>query len=302
MGTGHDKRLHSIRCSSCNFDNKTLNPVIIYDPSASSRAGWSKKIFAMIDAYIDESGIHGGATACIVAGYFGKKGPWRSLEIKWNRVLRRFKVPLQKFHAKELEDKRSKADFLSELVRVVSECRVHPFCYGIFVDDFFKLSLNQRKFVTGAFWNAETGKFTTTGCPNKPYFLAFTECLKIVTAHTPMASRAHFFFGVDRPIEGYAKVLFRYFRTRSTDLSRKKFGTISFPLAKQTPQLQLADLFSYLSYKHMLERRVSGDWTSPPSKLLLPLLQNRKSEGDTYWRSERLIKEMISVVPNFPQN
>jgi hypothetical protein len=259
------------------------------------------KDFAVIDAYLDESGIHGDAKACIVAGYFGKKGPWRRLEAKWKAVLRRFKVPLSEFHAKEMVKKHDQAELLNELGQAVAECPVHPFCYGIFTDDFFKLSLSERKFVTGAFWNAGKGKFTTSGCPNKPYFLAFTECLKIVTSHTPLGSRAHFFFGVDRPVAGYATVLFRYFRAHSADPSRKKFGAIAFPLAKETPQLQLADLFSYLSYQHMLERRASGDWTSPPSRLLLSLLRNRKSEEDTSYRSEKLIRDMISVVPNLPK-
>lgn len=30
-----------------------------------------RKIFAMIDAYLDESGIHDKAAICVIAGYFG---------------------------------------------------------------------------------------------------------------------------------------------------------------------------------------------------------------------------------------
>jgi hypothetical protein len=33
----------------------------------------------MIDAYLDESGIHEGAEVCVIAGYFGGKGQWREI-------------------------------------------------------------------------------------------------------------------------------------------------------------------------------------------------------------------------------
>jgi hypothetical protein len=261
-------------------------------------------------AYLDESGIHGDAKACVVAGYFGKKGPWRRLETGWKATLKQFGVPLNKFHAKDAVTKRGffnkwsrdrHDEFLKRIGETVTNCSIHPVCYGIFTDDFFKLSLNERKFVTGAFWNANEKRFTTTGCPSKPYFVPFVECLNVVNSYTPMAGRTYFFFGVDRPVGKSAKALFRYIKLGSVALNTDKLGTISFPLASETPQLQVADLFSYLSYDHMLARKSSGDWNSRPSDLLLALLRNRNSPYDTSYRTEKLMREMISVVPDLPK-
>jgi hypothetical protein len=267
----------------------------------------------MLYAYLDESGIHGNAEACIVAGYFGKKGPWRRFEAQWESILgnRDFRVPLDKFHASKLIKRKGffadwsldrRDDFLNSLGNAVAACKVHPVCYGLFMADFYGFSLEERRFLTGATWDANQRRFRSTGCPSRPYFVAFNECLKVVTSYTPATERANFFFGVDRPAGDYATVLFRYLKTRSRIISTDKFGNIGFPLASVTPRLQLADLFSYLSYRHMLERRASGDWTSNPSALLLPLLRNRRSPEDTSFRTAALLRDMISVVPHLPRS
>ena len=59
------------------------------------------EVFAMIDAYLDESGIHAGATVCVIAGYFGGPGQMRKLERSWSRALREFSFEMADFHAKE---------------------------------------------------------------------------------------------------------------------------------------------------------------------------------------------------------
>jgi hypothetical protein len=265
----------------------------------------------MLLSYLDESGIHGNASPCvIVAGYFGKKGAWRRFEARWEGVLKRFRVPLDEFHALDAI-KRQKffapwpedthAQFLTALGQAVGQSLIHPICYGIYTEDFFKFSLNQRRFLTGATWDPKALRFTTTGNPNRPYFVTFVECLKIVASHTPSGARAQLFFGVDRPIAGYATALFRYIKSTSAGLHADRFGAIGFPLASASPRLQAADLFSYLSYRHMLERKISRDWSSRPSRLLLELLRNRKSPYDTSYRTDLLIRKMISVVPNLPE-
>lgn len=57
-------------------------------------------VYAMIAAYLDESGDS--AEVCVIAGYFGGTGQWRKFEVAWRKVLLRFAVPLDKFHAKDL--------------------------------------------------------------------------------------------------------------------------------------------------------------------------------------------------------
>lgn len=278
-------------------------------------------IFCMLKAYFDESGIHAGSKACLVAGYLGKIGPWRELVNGWKATLKKFGVPLHEFHAKDAVKKtgfflpweRDKSNaFLAELCKVTSESRIRPVCYGVFTDDFLSLSISERRFLTGATWDGEKKKFLSSGNPNKPYFVAFIECLKVATAHCPTAERVHFFFGTDRPASKYANGLFRYLELRAKAMQRSKsaiyqeanpakWGTIDFPKAGETPQLQVADLFSYLGYNHILERRQNGDWNTPPSGLLLALLRNRRSPLDTSYRTAELLRNMISVVPGLPK-
>lgn len=257
----------------------------------------------MQHAYLDESGIHKNASACVVAGYFGKKGPWRRFETAYRSVLKRFDVPLDEFHAKDVISKAGffyrwsrdqQQEFLTSIGEVVRRSRIYPVCSGFFVADFFNLSEKQRKFVTGGTWDGK--KFLTSGCPNKPYFVVFTECLKAVQKHVAGGQRAHFYCGIDRPAGEYAREVFGFYRTRPS--ANKKLGTIAFPHASEIPALQIADLFSYLTYQFMLERRQTKDWTAPPTEALAMLLFNRKAEGDTTLRDEKQLREMISVIPN----
>lgn len=59
-----------------------------------------RKIFAMIDAYLDESGIHKEASVCVIAGYFAGRGKWKRFEDDWRQLLADFNVPMERFHAK----------------------------------------------------------------------------------------------------------------------------------------------------------------------------------------------------------
>src|SRR2546422_4977723 len=61
-----------------------------------------RKILAMIDAYLDQSGIHDGAAICVIAGYFGGRGRLGKLETAWKQVLKDFRFPMSEFHAKNL--------------------------------------------------------------------------------------------------------------------------------------------------------------------------------------------------------
>jgi hypothetical protein len=112
-----------------------------------------------LEAYLDESGIHGGSEVYIVAGFFGKKGAWRRLETEWRRTHAEFRVPLEEFRAKKLMKREGvfrgltrerHEEFVNALARAIADSRIHPLCYGIFVADFFKFSLIERRFLTGA--------------------------------------------------------------------------------------------------------------------------------------------------------
>ena len=244
------------------------------------------KIFAMIDAYLDESGIHGGAAVCMIAGYFGGRSQLRKLEIEWLRVLKKFNFPLQDFHAKDLLKQRKHEPMLLALSQAIAEQRkVHPVSLGIVVEHFNLFPIELRRWMTGGRVNRNTHKWIDSGCPSKPYFCPFVRCLQIVTDCAPVGGKAHFFFGLDRSFSDYATQLFKQIKEQinkgiygSEWTSKGRLGEPSFPLAAETPQLQAADLFVHLNYQRALQNYAAdqeGDWMNVPvSEMLANCLHN----------------------------
>jgi hypothetical protein len=92
----------------------------------------------MIDAYLDESGIHEGAKVCVIAGYFGGSGQMKRLEKAWKKTLAEHSFEMKDFHAKDLIKVPKHALMLKSLAKLIGEQpRVYPVAYGIVVDDFY---------------------------------------------------------------------------------------------------------------------------------------------------------------------
>jgi hypothetical protein len=45
-----------------------------------------KSTLSTLTAYLDESGIHGDSSHCIVAGFVGSAREWNNFETKWQNV------------------------------------------------------------------------------------------------------------------------------------------------------------------------------------------------------------------------
>lgn len=270
-----------------------------------------RKTLAMIEGYLDESGIHQGANVCVIGGYFGGQGQWRKFEKLWNTTLKDFSV--EEFHAKRFRARdhngnrvepyknwtdRDSAEFLSALVHAIGRYKIHPVCCGIIVADFHRYSLNQRRYLTGA--TIRGGKFRSSGCPTKPYFMPFQACIDRICYHTENGVKAHFFCGSDRTLSDYALSLFKHLKDIARTGIREKLGNIDFPEARNTPHLQAADLFSYAMYQESLERLKSGDWTKPPTSLLRGLTIGQLLDRDCGYMDKDNLDEMLSFV-SIPQ-
>jgi hypothetical protein len=260
----------------------------------------------MIDAYLDEVGIHEGAAMCFIAGFFGGRGQWRKLEAGWMRTLDRFNVPLDEFHGLEAvkrrkffahwdEDKHER--FLDELSTVVTQFKVYPISFGIVVQDFLSFSENQRRFLTGMEVTPDL-RLTGTGNPNKPYFTPFMHTIKRVASYAPVGGRAHFFFGLDRPFYGYAQEMFRILEN-STHAGgyRERLGDTSAPMAKETPQLQAADYFAYLTYDHARECMNTGNWFRVAIKPLDMIVRHARSLDDHVFYNKQTLTFMLTTLP-----
>jgi hypothetical protein len=259
------------------------------------------KIFAMIDAYLDESGIHEGAACCVIAGFFGGRGQWKKFEEAWKQLLRDFKVPMEKFHAKHFypepkpdtwfNDQWSRRDdcklFHDAIADTISRYKkIHPVTAGIIVPAFNSFSLNDRRFLTGA-KSSIKGELVSQGSPERPYFVPFLMVVRQICEYAPVGGKAHFLFGIDRSFYRYATVLFEQIsndqlRIGSSLEWKDRLGISSAPRAANTAQLQAADFLAYLTYRHMLDTgHLLG--AVQPTALLLKCIQNRRSDEDFYF-------------------
>jgi hypothetical protein len=264
-----------------------------------------KKVFAMIEAYLDESGIHDTAKMCVIAGYFGGPGQMRKLEKAWKKTLVKYKFPMRNFHAKSLLKTRDHRPMLRDLAQVVGEQKkLYPVTYAIVIDDFYCFSLAQRRFLTGAILGATSGKLLTSGCPDKPYFAPFQNILKIVTDAAPVGGKAHFSFGLNTQFSKYALALFKQIVDNpppkdsaiATWKSRDRLGMPLFPLAADTAQLQAADLLVHLEYRMLDDWRTTGKTGESPDHIyeLLGLAwANRRSDSDHVYQNKENIQKAI---------
>lgn len=256
-----------------------------------------------IEGYLDESGIHEGSLACVVAGYFGGQGKWKKFERDWRQVLKTFRVPLDRFHAKKLFPKKrgwfdeewegDNVALLNALAdTIMGHPKITPISVGIMVDAFNSLPIDARRYLTGA--TMRDGKVIDQGCPGKWYFTPFQWCVFKVCDYATVGSRAHFFFGIDRSFYGYASQLFKQMvdspRRGEIDAWKDRIGTPFNPRAAETPQLQAADLLANLTYHHMID---NGEQlgTTPPSRLLAKCIENRRTIEDFFFMTKANLQE-----------
>lgn len=257
----------------------------------------------MIDAYLDESGIHDGAAICVVAGYFAGRGQWRKFEKEWRRAFTDFGMPIEDFHAKDIvkkDDPRYK-NFVESLAHVIAKfsAKMHPISAAIIVQDFYSFSLDDRKFMTGA--TLRNNQLVGSGSPDKPYYIPFQHCLKRVTEYAPAGGKAHFFFGLDRKFSEYALLLFRQAKDDPYSPRRERLGNIDFPDAKETPQLQAADLLVHLSYLYALKMMQTDSWgqIQPTGPLQIALMGTRDQSDHTYQDKRALELTITRGIPEF---
>jgi hypothetical protein len=218
------------------------------------------KIFVMLEAYVDESGIHGGAHALVVAGFWGSRGPWSKFERAWRSALRSHGFVLEQFHARNLLnrcppfeqlDEKDFGSLQDKLLRAIEKAQIHPFAVGIVVGDFRGFSVEERRWLTGA--PLSDIRKAGAGKPELPYFVPFHWVLDRVCAqHVPSGQKAHFFWGIDRQIHRYAGEVFGNIhaqeKPRQAPTWRERLGSTAAPLAAQTPHLQAADLLAYATW------------------------------------------------------
>ena len=232
----------------------------------------------------DESGIHGSAKVCIVAGYIGSVKQWCWFETDWEAILRRFDV--RDFHSKEffafdpegrraghyrrLSDPSVKCrygdwtdekcdEFVGALLDVIERRNVLPLGAMIQTADFWALRYGERRFLTGG--NLDGNRWLSSGAPTKPYFLLFQHCLVEAGQRTKSGKRTLFIFDQQKQYESRALETFNEsyagLIVARNPIVRRLVGLV-FHERSDAPGLQAADLYVHCWHRYATQEDQLG--------------------------------------------
>ena len=291
---------HMVTSSEVEMSATCLMEMLAYPRDGHGR------ILIMLEGYFDESGIHAGAPACIVAGYYADPSKWAIFESAWKEVLRRERI--KEFHAKVFFGPRLKGslyegwdesrwtEFLGDLLIAIVESGICPVGASLVMEDWKRLSLDERKFLTGAAYAPKRKKFLTSGAPGKPYFVPFQDCITRVATSCAEGEKAHFFFAQNGQLAGYAVNLYQLIQRHPLPFE-DHLGDLTFTSPRRSVHLQAADLLCYLLAKHMPMRLM--DKNAAVSPYLKRAMTNAKSRMDfpIYNKNELLQEIENSKIP-----
>jgi hypothetical protein len=98
-----------------------------------------RKLFAMFQAYLDESGIDHETEFSVLAGYVGGVGQWKRFERRWRSIIKKYGV--EEFHAKRFFGRDPQGnrldeyvgwtsgrerEFITELLHCIVSVKIHP--------------------------------------------------------------------------------------------------------------------------------------------------------------------------------
>jgi len=90
----------------------------------------------MIEAHLDESGVHDNAAVCVIGGYCGGIGRWKRFQLSWRKTFKEAGIPIEQFHAKDWIKRWDKSSVLQALAMAIGEDRIYPVSVGVVVADF----------------------------------------------------------------------------------------------------------------------------------------------------------------------
>jgi hypothetical protein len=259
--------------------------------------GTRGRLFIAMDAYIDESGIHDGATALCVAGYWASPRPWAKFDALWCRAVRAGGFHLHQMHANRFFRRADPFHLLSDaqylaleraLLDAITVSKIRPVVSTLIVADFWHRTEAERRFLTGA--TLEQCRNGAGGRPSRPYFLPFHSILETICgSHTPAGAVAEFTWGVDRPAFNHACDIFHQLHVSDAPGTfptwRDRLGESHHRLARQTPSLHAADFLAYLAWTGAEAMLASGATSMRPDlepfgRQRVRALANAKSTHD----------------------
>jgi hypothetical protein len=270
----------------------------------------------MMEACMDESGIHEGAHVCVVAGYWGSVKKWKRFEPQWKAILADANEPtLKEFHSTEFWNSKgerhgvfaawsdSKADtFIDDLVACIVASKIFPTSAVLVTTEWKKLNKQERMFLTGAYYDRKQGQWLTLGAPNKLYFFPFQLAVANPAFGCPPGLHVHYIFDLNKQFKNHALDLYALLKNDKRLKFRHQLGGIDFDTSEKFPGLQAADLFAYQTYKNAKQRMEATDALDPKDLplLLRKLVSNARSDQDfPFLGAESLNIALQELPPHF---
>lgn len=249
-----------------------------------------------LEAYLDESGIHDGAHACVVAGYWGSEKHWRKFEPRWKKIIEHADEPTMKeFHSVKFWKpdgtrkgvyatwSNAKADqFIADLLTCIGDYNLYPSGFVLDVSAWKKFNKSERMFMTGGRYDIKNEKWITPSAPNKTYYLPFQFCVVAPAKTCKPRLMVHYFFDLNKQFRNHATDLFRHLKKDQTIQCRDRIGELALPTSEEAPGLQAADLLAYQVYQFSKSRlrQPEAPYFSQLPALLKSAFKNMRDDGD----------------------
>lgn len=205
--------------------------------------------------FFDESGIHDGASVCVVAGYVGSLNEWRRFDETWGEYANTPGFHAKEFFARDTAGNRvgpyrgwhdSRAEeYLSTLLTAITSLKLNPVGALVDVIGFHQYTEDERRLLTAG-QVTHRGKWIQTGAPTKPYFIAFW---KVVTSAVEVSDRAdwkvEFVFDLQDQYESLALKTYARLKSELGEPYCGRLGPASFESRHAALGLQAADLLAY---------------------------------------------------------
>jgi hypothetical protein len=210
-----------------------------------------------LTAYLDESGIHSGASHCALAGFIASPRQWRLFDLAWHKALS-VAPGLPVFHAGDFFGRSGSYRSLPDATRLelilglcdaVTNHHLTPF--GIIVDCevFNRLSRDVRRFITGGTilldQSSRRWKWESSGAPNRPYFAVLGTALMLAVNLAKPGKTVDFVFDQQESFAPLVVSEFAKIKALALVDGSEKLGNCTFMERKKASALQAADLLAH---------------------------------------------------------
>ena len=265
----------------------------------------SRKVFAMLVAYMDDSGTHDTSPNTVLAGYWGSVNEWRRFERAWRAVID--SEGIERFHAKEFwpripgkgrigpyatwTDERH-ARFIDRLLKVIEETKITPFACGMLASEWEQLSAAHKQAMTSN--SVERLQQRTllplhrillripTYCHSHKvmHFVMELDCKKPAVQHGMLNAFGAVKHGLEQDCNPLAAHV----------------GNLTFEKPKDATPLQAADLLAYEAHRYAKRVTETGDKNYSMRREYMRALRRFRSKHDFWLFDEPRFADLKRVL------